>query len=186
MGARDKLRAYFIANVGKILTTKQLRKVAGISEYARRIRELKDDEGFEIKTHNDLAGLKPDEYLLESLHTRPVIARTITSQLRSEILERNGYTCQLCGAAPGDVDEINLSRKIRLHIDHILPLNQGGDNGKKNLRVLCSTCNHSKSNIQPPSSTALNIIAMIRKLPGLEQKEVYKILKRKFSASDKD
>ncbi len=45
-GARTKLRDYFIANVGKILDSETLRTVAGVSEWARRVRELRNEEGF--------------------------------------------------------------------------------------------------------------------------------------------
>jgi hypothetical protein len=50
--------------------------------------------------------------------------------------------------------------------------------------VLCSACNQGKANVQPPSDTALNIIAKIRKLPKSEQKEVFEILKRKFQTEE--
>ena len=180
MGARDKIRKYFIENVGKIVTTKQIRRIAGISEYARRIRELRDEEGYQIMSHNDRADLKPGQYILENTTRKPVISRCISPQLRNEILERNGYTCQRCGAGPGDADPFNPGRKIRLHIDHIKPISQGGKDTKDNLRVLCSACNQGKSNVQPPSETALNILAKIRKLGRSEQVEVYEFLKRKF------
>lgn len=166
--------------MGKVLKTGQIRKVAGISEYARRIRELRDEEGFQIKTHIDRADLKPGQYILETLERKPVIARTISPQLRNEILERNGFTCQLCGAGPGEPDPFNPNRKVRLHIDHITPVSQGGRGDKDNLRVLCSACNQGRSNVQSPTETALNIVAKIRKLSKSEQKEIFEILKRKF------
>jgi hypothetical protein len=180
MGARDKIRKFFLEHVGEIVTTKQIRKIAGISEYARRIRELRDEEGYKIMSHNDRADLKPGQYILESKERKPVISRSISPQLRNEILERNGYTCQRCGAGPGDADPYNPGRKIRLHIDHIKPISQGGKDTKDNLRVLCSACNQGKSNVQPPSETALNILAKIRKIGKSEQIEIYQFLKRKF------
>jgi len=183
MGARDKIREYFTANVGKVLTTQKIRKIGGISEYARRIRELRDEEGYQIKSHIDRADLKPGEYILETLERKPIISRTISPQLRNEILERNGFTCQLCGAGPGDPDPFNSSRKVRLHIDHIKPLSQGGTDNRANLRVLCSACNQGRSNIQPPSETALNVIAKIRKLQKSEQIEVFEFLKKKFKTN---
>ena len=73
-------------------------------------------------SHNDRADLKPGQYILENTTRKPVISRCISPQLRNEILERNGYTCQRCGAGPGDADPFNPGRKIRLHIDHIKPL----------------------------------------------------------------
>jgi hypothetical protein len=180
MGARDRIREFLIANVGKVVTTQKLRKVGGISEYARRIRELRDEEGYQIKSHVDRAELKPGEYILETLDRKPVIARGISPQLRNEILERNGFTCQLCGAGPGDADPFNPSRKVRLHIDHVKPISQGGTDDRDNLRVLCSACNQGRANVQPPSDTALNILARVRKLPRDQQEEVFEFLKRKF------
>ncbi|OGX48013.1 MAG: hypothetical protein A2321_00695 [Omnitrophica WOR_2 bacterium RIFOXYB2_FULL_45_11] len=185
MGARDRIRKYFIEHVGNVVKTKQIRKVAGISEYARRVRELRDEEGYQIMSHNDRADLKPGEYILATLDRRPVISRRISPQLRNEILERNGYTCQRCGAGPGDSDPFNPGRKARLHIDHIKPISQGGKDTKNNLRVLCSACNQGKSNVQPPSETALNILAKIRKLGKSEQIEIYEFLKRKFEIKNK-
>lgn len=60
MSARDKIRDYFLKNVGKVLEGEKLRKVAGdISEWARRVRELRDEEGYQILSHNDRSDLKP-------------------------------------------------------------------------------------------------------------------------------
>ena len=64
-GARTKLRAYFLGNLGRVMDSDELRGVAGgISEWARRIRELRDEEGYAIQTHNDRADLKPGQYIL--------------------------------------------------------------------------------------------------------------------------
>ena len=178
MGARDIIRKFFEKNVGKKVTTKQIRKVAKISEYARRIRELRDEEGLQIKSHIDRSDLKPGEYILETKKRSPVIGRGISVSLRNEILERNGYTCQLCGNRPGDPDPFNADRKVRLHIDHVQPVSQGGTDEKWNLRVLCSICNHSKANIQPPSESARNILARIRRASRSVRTEVYEILKK--------
>lgn len=134
----------------------------------------------QIRSHVDLATLKPGEYILETLSRQPAIERTISPQLRSEILERNGFTCQQCGAAAGDTDIYNPARRVRLHVDHIIPISQGGTDDRDNLRALCSTCNQGKRNVQAPSETALNILARIRKLPRSHQKEIYEKLKRSF------
>ena len=49
-GTRAKLRAYFLQNVGKVLNSHELRKFVGnSSEWARRIRELRNEEGYQIK-----------------------------------------------------------------------------------------------------------------------------------------
>lgn len=182
MSARDRLRDYFIANVGEKIHTSRLRKVAKVSEYARRIRELRDEEGMQIKTHHDRADLKPGEYILETLTLVPALARGIPPQLRMEILERNGFTCQICGATAGDPDPTKRNRRVRLHVDHIIPKSQGGKSEPDNLRVLCSACNQAKSNVRTVSEDALNLLARINKAPRSVKKEIYEKLKAFFES----
>ena len=49
------------------------------------------------------------------------------------IFKRDNYTCQYCGK--------NLDDKIKLHVDHILPLSKGGSNQENNLITACQKCN---------------------------------------------
>lgn len=178
--ARDRIRAFLEANVGKVVTTQQVGTVAGIQDYQRRIRELRDEEGMEIRSYRDDASLKPSEYRLDSLHRRPVVSRGISPQLRTFILERNGFTCQLCGRTGGDTDPTNPARKVQLVIDHETPISQGGSDTAENLRVLCSACNHGRSNIEAPSESAKNLLARVRKAPRSVQREILVALKRTF------
>lgn len=182
MSARDRIRKFFQDNVGRVVTTHEIREVAGISEYARRIRELRDEEGLQIKSHRDRLDLKPGEYILETLTLKPALERTISPRLRSEILERNGFTCRECGSGANEVDPTNPSRRIRLHIDHEIPISQGGTDDPSNLRVLCSACNEGKSNLIPASESAKNLLARIRKSSRSVQMEVYKHLKQQIEA----
>lgn len=181
MSARNRIKKFFEENVGKIVTTNELSEVGGIRDYQRRIRELRNEYGLKIRSHVDRADLKPGEYLLENLELDPALGRSISLQLRNQILERNGFTCQQCGASAHDVDDLDKTRKIRLHIDHILPLSQGGTNGPENLRVLCSNCNHGKGNVQALGETALNILARLRKSSRSVRLEVFEALKKEFS-----
>ena len=162
------------------MTTQEIRQVARISEYARRIRELRNQEGLQIKSHVDKEELKPGEYILETLQRAPHFGQGISIHLRNEILERNGYTCRLCGAGPDDPDPFDASRKVRLHVDHIIPLSQEGQNDPENLRVLCSACNQGRSNIQTPTETAINLLARIRRAPRVVRREVFEALKISF------
>jgi hypothetical protein len=180
VSARDRIREFLLKNVGRVVTTQEIRKVAGISEYARRIRELRDDEGMQIQSHVDRPDLKPGEYVLVSAKLKPSVSGRISPQLRNRILERNGYTCTLCGAGAGDPDPFNPGRTVRLHIDHITPQSQGGTADEDNLRVTCSACNQGRRNIEPPSETALNILARIRKLSRKDRQQVYEALKRSY------
>ena len=74
VGARDRIRLYLRENVGVVITAAELEVVSGISEYGRRIRELRVQDGYKILTgysNDPEAGitLRPTEYLM--LDTEP-------------------------------------------------------------------------------------------------------------------
>ena len=186
MGARTRIKIFLRQNVGKIVTSKQLQRVAGanVTEWARRVREIRDADGWEISTHNDDSSLKPGEYRLDA--EPPERSRdynfsaAISRRLRAQVLERNGYTCVMCGAAAGEPDERNPNRKVRLHIGHIKDRSHGGTDTLNNLRALCSTCNEGAQNLaqEPPSWTF--VLAQVRRASIDDQKKVLNWLLKKF------
>ena len=64
--------------------------------------------------------------------------RLMTDSLRYDVLRRDGFRCQLCGATADD--------GYKLHVDHIIPVSKGGKTELSNLRTLCERCNMGKSN----------------------------------------
>ena len=181
MGARDLLRDYFLTNLGRVIDGEELRVAAGgISEWARRVRELRNEEGFLILTHNDRSDLKPGQYLLQTAKPMPVFERGISKETRAIVLDRNGYTCQMCGAGAGEPHPFDPSRKTRLHLGHIIDKSMGGTDDPSNLRAVCSICNEGASNITPDRPSALKLKAQIRKARGEDQIELMRFLLSKF------
>lgn len=186
MSAKDRIRKFFLTRIGEVVTSAQIRDASGaqggITEWARRVRELRGEEGWPILTHNDSASLKPGEYLLESAHPAEkdvAFARAISSKLRAEVLDRNGFTCQMCGLTPGDVDPTT-GRKVRLHIGHIVDKSLGGKDALSNLRALCSTCNEGAKNVTGEKPATIWLLSQIRRAGQDEQRAVYDWLRRKF------
>jgi 5-methylcytosine-specific restriction endonuclease McrA len=180
VGAKDRIREFFEANAGKIVTTKQIARIAGIHDYQRRIRELRNDEGMQILSYRDRPTLKPDQYILIDLERQPRFDHKIDKTQRARILERNGLTCAMCGATAGEKDPFNSNRKISLHVDHIDP---DGPTTDDNLRTLCHNCNEGRSNlVTPPSPNVLSLMRNIRRMARADQKKLYKELKKKFEA----
>lgn len=69
VGARERIKLYLRENAGVIITAAELEVVSGISEYGRRVRELRVQDGYKILTgysNDPEAGIKlrPSEYLL--------------------------------------------------------------------------------------------------------------------------
>ena len=179
-GSRAKLREFFIDNVGKVLNSKTLSKVAGTSEWARRVRELRNEEGMNIVTHNDRSNLKPGEYLLIDLKLIPSFERGISKEVRAFVLDRNGFTCQMCGAAAGEPHPYDMGRKTRLHIGHIIDKTMGGDDESGNLRAICSVCNEGASNLTLNRPQAIKLLAQLRRAPSSDQLDVLKWIVEKF------
>lgn len=182
-GARAKLRQFFLAHVGQVLEGDELRAVAGgISEWARRIRELRTEEGYQILTHNDRADLKPGQYLLETAKPLPAFAREISKETRAFVLDRNGFTCQMCGAVAGEPHPYDPTRKTRLHLGHVIDKSMGGSDEPTNLRAICSVCNEGASNITLPRPDLQKLLIQIRRATASDQREVLAWLQTKFKA----
>jgi len=179
-GSRAKLRDFFTANVGKILNSDTLREIAGTSEWARRVRELRNEEGMNIVTHNDRSDLKPGQYLLINLKPLPAFERGISKETRAFVLDRNGFTCQICGAAAGEPHSYDQGRKTRLHIGHIDDKTMGGPDDAGNLRAVCSVCNEGASNLTLNRPRAIKLLAQIRRAPSKDQLDVLKWVIQKF------
>jgi len=75
---------------------------------------------------------------IERKKTKEYQRALMSDALRYEILHRDGFKCQLCGASMKD--------GATLHVDHIIPVSKGGKTEKSNLRTLCDRCNIGKKN----------------------------------------
>ncbi len=64
--------------------------------------------------------------------------RSTGKRLRFEILKRDGFRCRYCGATSMDA---------LLHVDHVVPVADGGDDSPENLAASCAACNGGKSSV---------------------------------------
>jgi hypothetical protein len=180
-GAKAKLRAHFLSNIGRIMDSEELRLVAdNQSEWARRVRELRTEEGYQILTHNDRSELKPGQYLLETPKPQPAFARAISKETRAFVLDRNGFTCQMCGAVAGERHPYDTTRKTRLHLGHVIDKSMGGTDDPSNLRAICSVCNEGASNATLTRPDLQKLLIQVRRATSQDQLEVLRWLMRKF------
>lgn len=183
-GSKHRIRQFLIAHIGEVVTSIQLRDAAGrgVSEWARRVRELRDEEGWPILTHHDSAELKIGQYILTGsppAQRDANFARGISGRLRAAVLDRNGFTCQMCGLTPGDIDPYT-GRKVRLHVGHIVDKSHGGKDELSNLRTLCSTCNQGAKNVTIEKPSKIWLLSQIRRAGQDEQRAIYEWLRKKF------
>jgi hypothetical protein len=83
-GSKKLILEYFLKNIGNVLESRQIQEASGgASEWARRVRELRNEEGYQILTHKDRVGLRPNQYLLETTKRIPGFTRNISKETRA-------------------------------------------------------------------------------------------------------
>lgn len=138
LSVKRKLLEYFRQNIGKPITSEELRYLANDrSEWARRTRELRTEEGWPITTRfNGNPHLPIGVYVLAEDRQAPKHDRHIKEIVRREVMKRDNYSCrwQGCGWNKSlyDVDP----RFLEIH--HIEQHVHGGRNDPDNLVTLCN------------------------------------------------
>lgn len=67
--------------------------------------------------------------------------KRLSRRLRWRILQRDDFRCQVCGA------DAATDRKVKLDVDHVMPISAGGLTEPGNLRTLCDACNGGKGEL---------------------------------------
>lgn len=139
LSVRDKILVFLRKNVGRPVTGEELRYVANNrSEWARRVRELRTEQGWPVVTKNTgRPDLQIGAYVLELDRQSPAHDRAIPDSVRREILRRDDYRCRECSWHhklwnPAD------PRHLELH--HVTHHAKGGENVAGNLKTLCNIC----------------------------------------------
>lgn len=73
--------------------------------------------------------------------TRRRASGTVATKDVKEILDLQRHRCAVC----------RCSVRSSYHVDHIVPLARGGGNDRRNIQILCPTCNMSKGAKDPAS-----------------------------------
>jgi 5-methylcytosine-specific restriction endonuclease McrA len=145
--AKERLLEFLIANENTIVDRGELDYVANrAKESVRRLRELRDEEGWPIESHIDDPLLKPGQYRLVSAadeDRRDIRQRLYPEDLRERIFERDDYTCQKCGRNREKAEKAGDTRfylevhHLRAVADQLDGLPAGELNDEANLVTYC-------------------------------------------------
>lgn len=119
---------------GAWVSSSALLKATKQKYFDRRIRELRDELGFDIET-----GFKNGEahYRLRSNARSPSKIRTyLGAKEKKALLARLPQHCALCSKP--------FSKEKKSVLDHRKPLLRGGDGKAENFQLLCFECNNQK------------------------------------------
>lgn len=136
---QNKLLAFLRANVTKPVSNEELRYVAANrTEWARRVRELRTEQGWPVSTRNTGRPELPiGVYVLEADRQSPPHDRRIPDPVRRQVLHRDGYRCVRCGWSK-EVWTRSDPRNLELH--HVKPHAERGANTASNLETVCTVC----------------------------------------------
>lgn len=137
-GVQAKVLAYLRSNVGRHVTSEELRYVANdASEWARRTRELRTEEGWPIVTRfSGAPSLPVGIYILAEDKQSPPHDRHIKEVVRREVMQRDHWSCQWKGCGWSHERIAYDPRFLEAH--HIHEHARGGSNEAENLVTLCN------------------------------------------------
>lgn len=138
LAVKARLLEYMRANVGSAVSIEELRYLAGDrSEWARRMRELRTEDGWPIFTRmQGRSDLPVGTYVLDEDKQAPEHDRRIPDDVRIEVLTRDGFACRVCGWTRAQLDPADPRKFLELH--HVKAHADKGENSAENLITLCN------------------------------------------------
>lgn len=116
------------------VSSKELLEQTGQKYFDRRIRELRDEMGYDIEFGHYNG---EPHYRLKSDFKNPLKPRKyLTVIQKKQLIESLEPKCALCGR--------KLSENLKEKLDHRIPLIRGGGNNPQNFQFACSECNNQK------------------------------------------
>jgi hypothetical protein len=189
---KDRIRAFFLDDIGRIVTRDQLVQLAGGREnWHQRLSELRTDEGYTILSWRNQGNLRVSEYLMPTAERRPMAARRVrpTVQVWHEVLSRARHACEWteadgihCGLKNGDLDPVG-GGTVKLTPDHKTPhsLNPASDpSDPEQWQALCGRHQVVKKSYWDHLTGKLNTYAIVQGAPEAEKLRIYQFLKKYF------
>lgn len=138
LSVTDKILEYFRRNAGEEITGEELKYLAkDKKEWARRVRELRTEQGWPIVTRNSgRHNLAIGVYVLEEDRQTYEHDRRIPDAVRVAVLQRDGFKCVRCGWNRSMLSPEDPRKMLELH--HVRHHKDRGGNTAENLVTLCN------------------------------------------------
>ena len=153
LSVMNKIIDYFRKNIGQQITGEELKYLAkDKKEWARRVRQLRTEQGWPIVTKNSgREDLAVGVYVLEEDRQAYEHDRSIPDPIRIAVLQRDGFKCVEpgCGWHRGMLSPDDPRKMLELH--HKQHHKDKGGNTVDNLLTLCNV-HHDEQHRKTPRS----------------------------------
>lgn len=137
LSGRDKMLSFLRQSIGSTVTGEELSYVSKISDWPRRMRELRTEFGWPIMTKNTgRPDLPVGYYVLVEDRQDEIHDRKIKTEDRVAALDRDGGRCVKCGWPENRSEGDTMRNCLELH--HFEHHAKGGKNTFDNLITLCN------------------------------------------------
>ena len=195
---RARIEAFFLGNLGKVVTREQLVQVATDPKTGRvpenwhqRLSELRTDYGYTILSWRNRGNLKVSEYIMPNAERRNTAAKRTRPNARTweKVLVAADHKCAwyeggvICGLSHGDIDPVG-GGTVRLTPDHKNPHSLHADADPKDptkWQPLCGRHQVMKKNYWDDETGWLNVLAIVQSASEEQKREVFKFLTQYFS-----
>jgi len=151
LSVMNKIIEYFRKNVGQQITGEELKYLAkDKKEWARRVRQLRTEQGWPIVTKNSgRDDLAVGVYVLEEDRQAYEHDRLIPDPVLVAVLQRDGFKCKTCGWHRSMLSPDDPRKMLELH--HRQHHKDKGGNTIDNLITLCNV-HHDEQHRNTPRS----------------------------------
>jgi len=196
--ARERIKAFFLDNIGKTATREQIIRVAtdpktgkAPENWHQRLSELRTDFGYTILTWRNRGDLKISEYLMPHPHRRTGAGKRIRPSPKTwlKVLDKAGYKCAWCDGGiacelkSGDIDPVG-GGTVKLTPDHKQPHSMNHDtdpNDASKWQPLCGRHQVMKKNYWDHETGWLNVYAIVQSASVKEKQKVHEFLQDYFA-----
>lgn len=192
-----RIEAFFLDNLGKVVTREQLLEVATDPKTKRvpenwhqRLSELRTDKGYTVLSWRNRGDLKVSEYMMPNAERRNTASKRTRPNARTweKVLVRYKYRCAwlesgiTCHLKQGDVDPVG-GGTVRLTPDHKTPHSIHAETDPKDIdkwQPLCGRHQVMKKNYWDDETGWLNVVAIVQSASEQQKREVYAFLNQYF------
>ena len=194
---RARIEAFFLDNLGKVVTREQLIEVSTNPDtgqvpenWHQRLSELRTDKGYTILSWRNRGDLRISEYLMPNAERRATAAKRTrpSASTWSQVLADHDHRCAWsegsvrCNLRSGDIDPVG-GGTVKLTPDHRTPhaLHAEADpRDSSKWQPLCGRHQVMKKNYWDDETGWLNVVAIVQSASEDQKRHVYDFLKRYF------